>query len=283
MEDMKIEQVTNTEVLSTLVYTEIDIAISTAKKYPRDLPTVMTRIESLVFMSEEITESCAYALPRKQLNEKTNQWETKILQGPSVRLAEIVASCYGNIRAGARVIGNDGRKITSQGFCHDLETNNFAAFEVQRKITNKHGRTYSEDMQIVTGNAASKIAYRNTVFTVVPAALITHIYEKILVKIKGKEIDLPKRRENALKWFSLKGVTDVQLFDALGIKNVEQIDLEKIQILAGMKASINNGEFTVEDLFPPVDDKQKSKSDAATGETLNLFQEQDKKTNVKKK
>lgn len=284
MEEMKITSVTDVEVLSTLVHTEIDIQIATAKKYPRaELAVIIKKIEDLVFLSEDITESCAYALPRKERDKKTNQWTTKIISGPSVRFAEIVAHCYGNIRCGARVVGNDGRKITSQGFCHDLESNVFAAFEVQRKITTSTGQTYSEDMQIITGNAASKIAYRVGIFSVIPAALVAVVFDKVLKKIKGKEEDLPQRREKAISWFTSKGVTDIQIFEVLGIKNAEQIDLEKLQILSGMKTSINTGEFTVEELFPPIDDKNKNKAGAATETTLGLFDGQDKKTNGKKK
>jgi hypothetical protein len=274
MEDMKIEVIQNPEVLSTLISTEIDMQIATAKKYPRDVARAMKNIRTLALSSPGVTEACIYALSRKQKNQQTNRMETKIIQGPSVRLAEIVTSQYGNMRSGARVIGNDGRILTAQGFCLDLESNNFSAIEVRRKITNKLGQPYSEDMQILTGNAACKIAYRNAVFTVNPAVLFQDIIDELIVKNRGTVLDLPKRRENAMKWFSQRGVTDVQIFEHFEIKNIEQIDLEKMEILSGMKSSINNGEFTVEDLFPPADDKKKNgkdKADAATQEALNMM------------
>ena len=72
-------------------------------------------------------------------------------------------ACYGNPRAASRVIDNDGRKITSQGGCHGLENNVQISVEVGRRIT---GKTYSDDMQITTGNAANCIAFRNAVFRV---------------------------------------------------------------------------------------------------------------------
>ncbi len=267
-DEMKIETVSSTEVLSTIISTEIDMQIATAKKFPRDLTVALKKIEIIANLTPAISESCVYALPRKVWNEDKGVNETKILQGPSVRLAEIVTSQYGNIRSGARVINNDGRTITAQGFCHDLETNNFIAIEVKRKITTKKGKTYSEDMQIVTGNAACKIAYRNAVFTVIPAALVGDIYDKLVEKNKGKEIDLPQRRANAIEWFARKGVTIEQLFETLDIKTIEEIDLEKLQILQGMKASINNQEFTVEELFPPKEpgnkeDKKETGNDLA--------------------
>lgn len=263
-----VEVIQDPSVLSTLVGTEIDLAISTAKKYPRDLERAIKNVRAMALSSAAIAESCIYGLARKQKDKKTGKMVNKIIQGPSVRLAEIVASQLGNMRSGARVISNDGRMIIAQGFCHDLETNNFNALEVRRRITTTEGRTYSEDMQIITGNAACKIAFRNAVFTVNPGALFQEIIEELIVKNRGTIIELPKRRENAMKWFSQRGVTDIQIFEFFDIKNLDQLDLEKMEILSGMKASINNGEFTVEDLFPPIPNaKGKNKADKATEET----------------
>lgn len=280
MEEMKIEVVPNAEVLATLVGTEIDKQISTAKAFPRDIEKALANAERIALMSQGIAESCNYALARKQLNEKTGQYENKIIQGPSVRLAEIVTSQWGNMRSGARVISNDGRFITAQGFCHDLESNNFIAIEVKRKITNKHGKTFTEDMQVVTGNAACKIAFRNAVFTVIPAALVSDIYEKVLIKSKGTEKTLEERRNAAMKWFSEKDVTPEQIFETLGVTTLEEIDLEKLQILVGMASSIKNGEFSKEDLFPDPDEKKnstgKEKADQSLKNTMDELTKKDK-------
>src|SRR5690606_9442298 len=135
---MKIEFIA-ADTLGTLVKSEIDMQISTAKAFPRSITAFLNRVESLATVSQPVAESCSYSLPRKQFDEKTGRYETKILTGPSVRFAEIVVSSYGNIRAGSRVISNDGRFVTCQGICHDLETNTCVSVEVKRKITTKTG------------------------------------------------------------------------------------------------------------------------------------------------
>ncbi len=137
---------------------EIDLQISTAKKYPRDLARVKSKMISFATLDEETAESCFYTLPR----------DGKTIQGPTVRLAEIAVACYTNLRAASRIISNDGRVITSQAACHDLENNTLISVEVQRRITTKQGKTYSEEMQVTAGNAANAIAFRNAVFKVVP-------------------------------------------------------------------------------------------------------------------
>ena len=231
--------VVSQESLSLITKAEIDIAISTAKSFPRSLKIFRDRALSMATFTEDIAAACTYSVPR----------EGKTLDGPSVRLAEIIASAYGNIRSGARVIANNGKFITAQGFCHDLETNNFISVEVERRITKKTGQTFSEDMQALTGNAACAIAFRNAVFKVIPAALCEEIWEAAKQVARGTAETLVKRRDKALEYFRSLKVTDKQICEVLNIKKVEDIDLDKLEALTGMRAAIKNGETTVKDLF----------------------------------
>lgn len=225
--------------LGVIIKAEIDTQISTAKAYPRSLKQFFDRALSMATISESVAASCNYALPRGG----------KTLSGPSVRLAEIVTSSYGNIRSGARVIANDGKTITAQGICHDLETNNCVTVEVKRKITDRNGKTFNEDMQTVTGNAACAIAFRNAVFKVIPAALIQDIYEQTKNVARGTAETLPQRRDKAVKFLAEKGVKAGQICSALGIKRIEDIDLDKLVDLRGIVSAIQNGETTIDQAF----------------------------------
>lgn len=258
--------------LSLVLQAEIDMQITTAKAYPRSIKKFLDKAMSIATVSEDIAQSCAYALPRAGKN----------LEGPSVRLAEIVVGAYGNIRAGMRVIHNDGVTITAQGICHDLESNTCVTLEVKRSILQneyredpvskkrvKTGRrvTMSEDMQVVTGNAACAIAFRNSVFKIVPSALISDIYDKVKEVARGTAETLPARRDKALGYLRGMGVKDEQICQALELKAVEDIDLDKLAVLRGMCTLIKNGEATVNEVFPkpePAKDKAKAATDATT-------------------
>lgn len=246
-------QVVSESALSLITKAEIDVQISTAKAFPRSIKTFLEKAESIATISEEVAASCSYALPRGG----------KTLDGPTVRLAEIVCSTYGNIRAGARIIANDGKTITAQGICHDLETNNSVTVEVKRRITDRNGRTFNEDMQTVTGNAACAIAYRNAVFKVVPSALISEIYDKAKEVAKGTAETLPARRDKAVKYFKDLGVTEKQICEVLNLKKIEDIDLDTLSTLRGMVTIIKNGESTVKDLFEPEQKTEEAKKAAA--------------------
>lgn len=237
-------QTVASESLSTIIKAEIDSAVATARAFPRSLKVFQDRAMSMATFNEDIAASCSYAVPR----------DGKSIEGPSVRLAEIICSSFGNIRAGSRVISNDGKIITAQGICHDLETNNCVTVEVQRSILKKNGQQFSESLQVTVGNAACAIAYRNAVFKVVPAALCQDIYDKAKEVARGTAETLVKRRDKAVEYFKSltidgKPIKDAQICEVLGIKKVEDIDLDKLSILTGMKSAIKNGEDTVASLF----------------------------------
>lgn len=240
-----VDQTPTTETaLYLLTKAEIDVQIATAKAFPRSLTKFQEKAMSMVMLSPEIAASCTYALPR----------DGKSLQGPSIRLAEIAAASYTNVQYGGRIISNDGKEITAQGICIDLENNVKATVEVKRSITTSKGKTYSQDMQTVTGNAAVSIAIRNAILKVIPGALIIPIYDKAKEIARGTAETLVARRDKAVVYFKSLNVTEKQLCDVLEIQKINDIDLDKLQILTGMKAAIVNGETTVKDLFEPAVD-----------------------------
>jgi hypothetical protein len=266
--------------IALITKAEIDMQIATAHAFPRSHSKFLRDVMSLATLTPEIAESCIYALPRGG----------KTLEGPSIRLAEMVASCYKNLRTGARVIYNDGKHVTAQGIVHDLEGNIMHTEEVRRSILQHEwkkgadGKSYktgkmvtmNEDMQTVTGRAACAIAYRNAIFKVVPAALIEDVIEKVKGIIRGTIESLEPRRKKAVQYFTDLGVKTEAIFEALGVKGEEDIDLDKFTLLRGMAAAHRNGEAQLESLFPPPD--AKAKADKATKATEDKLA---KKTTVK--
>lgn len=228
---------------------EIDMQISTAKKYPRlELAKIRQKMLSFATLDEETAESCFYTLRRWDAQANEN----KLIQGPSVRLAEIAVACYGNLRAASRVIDNDGKKITSQGACHDLENNVLISVEVSRRITNKTGKTFNDDMQITTGNAANSIAFRNATFKVIPMALVKPVYEQAKRVAVGDATTLSVKREKLFKRFSSMGVETERVLAVLEKASIESVDLDDLTTLIGIGTAIKDGEQTVEEAFPPV-------------------------------
>jgi phosphoribosylformylglycinamidine (FGAM) synthase PurS component len=242
MED--IIEIRQTEMLQAINRAEVDVQVSTAKQYPRDIHKALNTISTLAAMDAETAEDCFYALKRKGADGS----ET-LIEGVSVRMAEIIASSWGNMRVQTRIIGNDGKTVTAQGICHDLEANLAVSVEVKRRITDRKGKTFSEDMQVVTGNAASAIAFRNAVLKVVPKAVTKRVIEGVKQVALGKATDLETSRRNALASFAKAGVGTEHILFYLGISGVEEIDMEKVFVLRGTWNAIKEGTTSVEEAF----------------------------------
>lgn len=218
---------------------EIDMQVATAHKYPRSIKRFRDESLQMVTLSESVAESCIYALPRGG----------KVIEGPSARFAEVVASAWGNCRAGARVVSDQGDFITAQGVFHDLERNVAITYEVQRSIIDKNGKRYKADMVGVTGNAASSIALRNAILKGIPKAFWDDMYQAARKTVMGDFKTLGNRRADALKAFLGYGVSQEQVFAKLGVAGIEDIGLEHLVTLRGMLTAIKEGDTTPEQAF----------------------------------
>lgn len=229
--------------LSSITKAEIDSQISTAKRYPRSIGKVKQAMIAFATLDEETAAGCFFTLPGRKGG------DGKPIQGPSVRLAEIALSTYQNIRAGSRVIDDDGKIITAQGICHDLENNVCVTVEVKRRVTTKEGRRFSDDMVVMTGNAACSIALRNATFRVIPLALVKPVYEQAKTVAIGDGRTLVSRRSGAVNHFMKMGVKKEQILSVCGVSSVDDIGLEHLEILLGYSTAIKDGDTSIDEVF----------------------------------
>jgi len=228
----------------------IDIQIATAKNYPRSVDRSLKDAMTLATLDEDTAAGCFYALPRSG----------KTIEGPSVRLAEIMAYSWGNLRAEADIVAEDKTTITAMGTCFDLEKNVAVRVRVKRRITDKYGKRYNEDMIGVTSNAAISIALRNAVFKVIPAAFTRRIYLSARKASLGEGGTITQKRQKAMDWFAKLGVKPEQVFEVLGVKGMDDIGEDQLITLRGLVTAIQDGETTVEQVFHP------ARHSEATGE-----------------
>lgn len=225
--------------LAVMSREEMDVQIATAKRFPRSIVEFKRMAEEMATLDEETAASMFYVLPRAG----------KRIEGPSVRLAEIVGSAWGNVRYDGRVVEVQERYVIAQGTCLDLERNTGARVEVRRRITNKDGRRYDDDMIGVTANAAVSIALRQCIFKVVPFAYIKSIYEKSKEVAVGKGLTMEQRRNRAMEWFGKVGAKPEDLFKILERKGLEDLTVDDLIALQGMKNAIMEGETTWEKMW----------------------------------
>ena len=218
---------------------EIDMQIATAHKYPRSIKRFRDEALAMVTLNESVAQECIYSLPR----------DGKNIEGPSARFAEVVASAWGNSRAGARVVSDAGDFVTAQGVFHDLERNVAITYEVQRRIVDRQGRRFKPDMIGVTANAACSIALRNSILKGVPKAFWSDMYEQARKTAVGDVQTLANRRARALGVLQKMGVTADKVFAFLKIDGEQDITIDHLATLYGITTALKDGDTTPEQAF----------------------------------
>jgi hypothetical protein len=231
--------INNTAVLSALNRSEIDQQVSTAKKYPRTVKRFVTDARELVTLNEEVAADCIYSLPRGK----------KPIEGPSARFAEILAHSWQNCRAGSRILDEDEKTVSAQGFFIDCQTNVTIVCETQRRITDKEGNRFNDDMVTVTANAAASIAMRNAILRGIPKALWNGLYLEARQTAIGNAETLAGRRAKMMQAFGKMGVTPAQIFRLLEVDGEEDITLDHLATLRGMYSAIREGDNSVDEAF----------------------------------
>lgn len=247
-------EVDGSGTLEALTRGEIDVQIRTAKAFPRSIRKFISEATDMACLDEPTAESCMYALPRGG----------KSIQGPSARLAEIVASAWGNCRAGARVVAEESNFVVAQGVFFDLERNVAITFESRRRITNSNGQRYNDDMIGVTANAACSIALRNAVFKGVPKAFWNPIYEAAKRTAIGDAKSLAAKRDEMVTYFGKMGIALDRILAAVGRPGLDDIGADELVTLKGAASAIKEGEFTIEQAFPYVQAEAETGSRAST-------------------
>ena len=232
--------------LDAITRGEISSQVATAKRYPRSLKKSIATATDMATLDQETAESCFYRLERK-----AKDGEKVVIEGPSIRLAEIFGIAWGNLRFGSRVIDEQERFVVVQGYAADLENNIAAAVEVARRIAGRRGR-YSDDMIQTTIAAAQSIAVRNAILRVVPRTYVDHVLEKAKQVAVGDIKELAKVRQKVIERLAKLGVAKDRVFAKLGVASIEEVGRDHVEALIGFGTAIKEGTAKAEELFPPI-------------------------------
>lgn len=257
-EVMRVENEQNLITVDVAERANVDSQVATAKQYPRDIKRALNNSIAMATIDPVTAQSCRYALPRGG----------KPITGPTVHLAKLIVSNWGNIRAEAKVVQITDKQVISRGTCWDLENNVATAFEVRRSIVGKNGKRYTDDMITVTGNAANSIAYRNAVFSVIPKAITDKVYEAVTQCITGDLSDetmLIKKRTSCINFFKDEyNIAEEEVVKLCGKQTVNQIKADEIAMLRGIVQSLKDGDTTIDELMQPYrKEERKSKLEEA--------------------
>jgi len=231
--------------LEAIQRADVDVSISTAKKYRRDVATAIKVTRELALRNPRIAERCNYAVPRGD----------KKIVGPSVHFARIVAHAWGNLRCGSRVIGCDRENAHLQGVCHDLETNVAITTEMDWPVQAPHKDSperWKDQMNLAKRGGAA-VAFRNAIFDALPMILFEDIAEEAKLIAVGEGKTFEERRANCIAEFRRLGVSQQQIYKLLERGGLESITTDDLIYLHGILTSILDRTVLIVQVFGPAE------------------------------
>lgn len=209
------------------------VAVETAKAHPRSIEAFRKDLYALATVNRQSARSMYYQLKRG-----------KIIEGPSARFSETVLYAFGNLQVFGRVVEVGATQLIAEAAAWDMEKNTRIGRRVSRRITDKHGKRYGEDMIGVTSNAAISIAIRNAILSIVPRPLWEGAYEAALETAVGDSKTFTEHREGWTAWWTAEGGTEDQLWHYLDIKGPDDMGGFEIRRMYGLKNAIKEGHTT---------------------------------------
>lgn len=242
MDDVKIY---TKEALEYDLQVNIKQQIEVARMYPRDEDIAIAKALKMATYSQEVALKMFYTVKRKN-----DKGQIENITGPSVRLAEVIASCWNNLRVSTRITANDGKSVTAQGVCWDLETNIAVSAEVQRSILKSNGYSYSNEMQVLVMMAAQSIAFRNAIFKVIPRSLVETLEKGIKSVAFGDKAGFDKKRDEIITYFEKEhGVKLLKILQSFDKTSIRELSSENVFELYCLKNAITEKTTTVQDYF----------------------------------
>ena len=233
----------NAEVMSELA------SIYIAKSFPRNLMDVTAKMRAAC-SRKALAEAATYSYPRGK----------ETVTGPSIRLAEALASAYGNIEAGWRELARSKDRVTGitssecEAFCFDKEANirrkiQFTVPHIRERRDGDKPLTGERDIYELCANMASR-RIRACILQVLPGFLVDEALElcdETLRKADGGKPLGDRVRDMAAKFAEL-GVTREMLEAHLehGLESCVQAELVK---LGRTFNALRDGQVRVNEVF----------------------------------
>lgn len=213
-----------------------------AKRFPRDEVQAYNRV--------------AQACQRKGIAEKAFYSYNRgggTVSGPTIRFAEELARCWGNIDYGIKELSQDEGKSEMQAYAWDLETN---AQSVQN-FTNPHIRevggkakilTSQRDIYEINANMGAR-RLRSRILAILPTDLVDMAIAECKKTLAGNNDEpLIDRVKKMIVAFGKIGVTQEQIEKRLGRK-VDTMTVDDFTDYIGIYNAIKQGESKIVEWF----------------------------------
>lgn len=213
-----------------------------AKRFPRDEVAAYAKAMQAC-QRPTMAAKAFYSFPRGG----------QTVEGPTIRFAEELARCWGNIDYGIKELSQDDGKSEMQAYAWDLETN---AQSVQN-FTNPHQREQGKKMVTLTSqrdiyennaNMATR-RLRSRILAILPSWFVEDAIAECKKTLAGKnDMPLIDRVKNMVVQFAKLGVTQSQIEKRLK-KKIDTMNVDDFTQFIGIFNAIKQGESKIADWF----------------------------------
>ena len=213
-----------------------------AKRFPRDEVQAYNRV--------------AQACQRKGIAEKAFYSYNRgggTVSGPTIRFAEELARCWGNIDYGIKELSQDEGKSEMQAYAWDLETNTQSV----QNFTNPHIRevggkakilTSQRDIYEINANMGAR-RLRSRILAILPTDLVDMAINECKKTLAGNNDEpLIDRVKKMIVAFGKIGVTQERIEKRLGRK-VDTMTIDDFTDYIGIYNAIKQGESKIAEWF----------------------------------
>lgn len=219
-----------------------------AKTFPRDEAEAVNKMKRAC-SRQSLAEKAFYSFPRAGQN----------ITGPTIRFAEELARCWGNIDYGIKELSQDDGKSEMQAYAWDLETNTQSV----QNFTNPHKREKSDKRtrQVVMEDLTSqRDIYENNanmatrrlrarILAVLPAWFVDEAIQACQATLRGDgKASFDERKSNLITEFDRLGV-DASMLKKYLKHDAMTMDTDEFLDLVGVFNSIKTGERKAAEWF----------------------------------
>lgn len=264
---------------------EVQAALIIAKRFPRDETAAYNKIMKAC-ERPVLAQQAIYSLPISGQNKR----------GPSIRLAEVLAQCWGNLQFGIRELERSPGRSKCIAFCWDKESNLKveSEFEVEHwieknemvdRVKRKVRKPITDPVEIdrlIANRGARKL--RNAILNCIPGDVVDAAQRKCMdTQRRGDGKPLSDQVREMVVAFDKLGVNQKMIEDRLG-HTVDLTTADELIDLRAIYVSINDKEANRGTYFNfPEEAESSSSDDIAAIIKGNATKKEAKNGNAKKK
>lgn len=220
---------------------EVQAAYVIAKKFPRNQSECYAAIMDAC-KRPFLAEQAMYAYPRGG----------SMVTGPSIRLAEAMSQCWGNLDCGVREISQSNGVSVAEAYAIDLQTNTRITkiFHVPHTRDTKKGRiklTDARDIYEMVANQGAR-RLRACILGVLPGDVVEAAVERCKKTLESSDVPLSDQIRRMILAFDEYGIKVEHLEKRLGHK-MESTIAPEIVTLKAIYKSIKDGMSDREQFF----------------------------------